>query len=58
MAVQGLVLTSPAVDKEKDLALTIMGYIAPLLVALIPGVRLIPAIPVEEVSHKESVVRH
>ena len=55
--VQGLVLTAPGIDVAKDLALRVMSLLAPLLVLLIPGVRLIPALPVEQVSSKEAVVR-
>ena len=53
---QGLLLTSPAVDKEPDFATKVMTVIRPLMLLLIPGVRIIPAIPVEEVSSKVAVV--
>ena len=51
-----MVLTAPAVDKEKDLAHRVLAVLAPILNRFVPGVRIIPSLPLEDLSSKEAVV--
>ena len=54
---QGIVMTSPAVDVERDLSLRILQFLQPMLLLLCPNVRLIPAIPVDFNTPLPDVVR-
>ena len=49
-------LTAPAVDAERDLALRVLELLRPVLLRLIPGARIIPAIPLEKTTTRVDVV--
>ena len=53
---QGLVLTAPAVDAERDLALRFLELLRPVLLRLLPGARIVPSIPLEKTTTRADVV--
>lgn len=54
---QGLVLTAPAVDNKRDLPLRVLELLRPVLMRLIPGVRMVPSIPLAKTTPRADVVR-
>lgn len=53
---QGLVLTAPAVDAEPNLAWRLIVALRHVLTWLIPGVRVMPQVPLEKTTPKAEVV--